>query len=102
MAYTVITKKRFENSVRKLLEYLILNWQDNVAENFLLALNHAIITTSHNPLIGTEIKGKFNIRTTLVTKHNRIYYRIEKDKIIILNMIDTRRNPKENPFKKPA
>lgn len=71
MAYAVTAKKRFENSVRKLPEYFILNWQDNVAENFLLTLNHTIITLSYNPLTGTEIKGKFNIRTTLVTKHNR-------------------------------
>jgi len=102
MAFTVVTKKRFENKVKKLLEYLVMDWQDKVAVDFLLKLNHTIDVVSNNPGVGLKIKDLNNTRSTLITKHNRLYYRIEKDTILILNMIDTRLSPNKNPFKKPA
>ena len=34
MAIKVITKKRFENKVMKLLDYLNSEWNDSVAINF--------------------------------------------------------------------
>ncbi len=52
------------------------------------------------PQIGVEVNSLKNIRSILITKHNRVYYRIEEDKIFVLNMIDTRKNPKKNPFNK--
>ena len=102
MALRIIAKKRFENKVKKLLEYLLLNWYDAVADDFILQLNHTVELLSKNPNIGSKIKGldNNNTRTILITKHNRLYYRTEKGKLIIINIIDTRRNPKKNPFNK--
>lgn len=45
---------------------------------------------------------KKNIRSILVTKHNKVYYRVEKGNLIIINIIDTRRDPAKNPFNKTA
>ena len=43
-----------------------------------------------------------NIRSVPAGKgyQNRIYYRVTKDRLIVINMIDARRNPKKNPFNK--
>ena len=94
MALRIITKKRFENKVKRLVEYLLLSWYDSVADDFILQLNQSIELLSESPNIGSKVKGLKNTRTILITKHNRLYYRIENDKLVVINLIDTRRDPK--------
>lgn len=100
MALRVITKKRFETKVKKLLEYLVMNWYDEVADDFTKRLNNKIVLLSKKPFLGKPVPTLANTRTILITKHNRIYYRLQGNSIIFLNMFDTRRNPKRNPFSK--
>ena len=100
MAFQIITKKRFEKKVIKLLLYLETEWSDTVAINFKITLLRKLELLATQPQIGVEVNSLKNIRSILITKHNRVYYRIEEDKIIVLNMIDTRKNPKKNPFNK--
>lgn len=99
MANQIIYKKRFLNKLDKLIAYLKKEWSIKVANEFLDKLVEKMQTIKQNPGIGgiTEIE---NIRSILVTKHNKVYYKIEKNNIFVLNMIDTRRNPKKNPFNK--
>jgi plasmid stabilization system protein ParE len=100
MALTIVTKKRFENRVKAVLEYLSDNWYDSVADDFMVTLKEKIKLLSEQPLTGRLVYTNKNLRTCLVTKHNRIYYRVEKNNLIIMHMIDTRKNPKNNPFNK--
>ncbi len=100
MALRIITKKRYDNKIKNLLEYLLLNWNDSVAENIILKLDRTIELLSEQEKIGSKVNGLKNTRTILITKHNRLYYRIENDKLIIINLVDTRRNPQTNPFNK--
>ena len=99
MAKQIIYKKRFLNKLDKLLIYLEKEWSVGVANNFLDKLEEKKDTIKLHPDIGkiTLIK---NTRSILVTKHNRIYYRTEGNKIALINMIDTRRDPQKNPFNK--
>jgi len=99
MAYKAIYKKRFINKLDKLLDYLHEEWSVDVANNFIIILRSRIDSLKQNPHIGSSTYLK-NTRTILITKHNRLYYRIENDKLIILNLIGTRRNPANNPFNK--
>jgi plasmid stabilization system protein ParE len=100
MALQIITKKRFENKVIKLLNYLETNWDDAVAINFKILLLQKLDLLAKQPEIGAEVNVLKNIRSILITKHNKVYYRIENNKIVVINMIDTRKNPKHNPFNK--
>jgi hypothetical protein len=73
----------------KLLEYLLLNWYDDVADNFILILNRKMELLPEQPFIGSEVISHPDIRTYLITKHNRIYYRIQGNQIVFINMLDT-------------
>jgi len=55
---------------------------------------------SKHPFIGAESEYFKDIRSILITKHNRLYYRIKEDTIEVINMYDTRANPNKNPYKK--
>lgn len=100
MAYKIIYKKRFQTKLFKLLDYLRQEWGDNVANSFINRLQKRLNTLSQQPYIGASSIVIKSVRSILITKHNRLYYRIEEDTIEVLNIYDTRSNPKKNPYKK--
>ena len=98
MAYTIIVKKRFTNRVQKVLEYLEKEWSHKVAEEFLQKIDRRIDLLGKQPGIGVLSTKVKEIRGLLITRHNRLYYKIKGKKVIILNMYDTRINPGKNPY----
>ncbi|MGN6616950.1 MAG: type II toxin-antitoxin system RelE/ParE family toxin [Ilyomonas sp.] len=97
MVYEIIFKKRFINKLNKLCIYLDFEWGNLVTQKFINKLNKRLETLSHQPYIGSTSEVIKNVRGILITKHNKVFYRIWNDKIIILNMYDTRMNPKKRP-----
>jgi len=98
MAYEVIFKKRFLNSLEKVLTYLEKEWGNEVASNFLKIIYERIDLLKSQPYIGMISPKITNVRGILVKKHNRLFYKISNSKIIFLNMYDTRIKPSKNPF----
>ncbi len=96
MAYKIIYKKRFVNKLLKLLDYLKTDWGENVANTFISKLQKRIQTLSKQPYIGVPSLVIKTVRSILITKHNRLFYRIKDDTIEVINMYDTRSNPKKN------
>ena len=98
MAYQIIVKKRFTNRVQKVLAYLEEVWSHKIAVEFLLKIDRRIALLARQPHIGALSSKVKDIRGLLITRHNRLYYKIKADKVIILNMYDTRINLKKNPY----
>jgi plasmid stabilization system protein ParE len=98
MAYEVIVKKRFTNKVQKTLIYLEKEWSNKTAANFLLKPDRKIQLLSEYPFIGVPSSKIKSVGCILITRHNRMYYMIKGDKIIILNIYDTRIKPAKNPY----
>jgi plasmid stabilization system protein ParE len=99
MAYEIIVKKRFTGKVLKLLNYLEKEWGKPVADNFIAVLEDRIETLSQQPYIGTP-SGMKNVRTILISKQNRLYYRIKGEQIEIITLLDTRMNPERNRYRR--
>ena len=93
MAYKVIYKKRFQNKLLKLSNYLEVKWGTRVTTVFLNILFEKIETLKQQPLIGRKAEKAKNVRCILITSHNKLFYRIEKNKIAILDLRYTRLNP---------
>ncbi len=98
MAYEIVVKKRFTNKVQKVLAYLEKEWSYKAAGEFLLKIDRRIDLLAKQPYIGAPSSKVKDIRGLLITRHNRIYYKISGNKVTILNMYDTRINPKKNPY----
>ncbi len=98
MAYQIIVKKRFTNKIVRLLDYLETEWGKAVADNFLKEIDRRLYTLSEQPLIGVVSNEAKTVRSILITKHNRLYYRIKVNTIEIVNMYDIRMNPRKNPY----
>jgi plasmid stabilization system protein ParE len=99
MAYQIIYKKRFIQKLFKLLDYLKKEWNETTAEKFLQRFQSRMNTLTEQPFIGAPSTAIKEVRSILITRHNRIYYRIKGEIIEIINMYDTRINPKKNPYR---
>ncbi len=93
MAYEIVINKRFTNRMLKLLDCLKAEWGQKVANEFQDKAFVRIYMLSLNPFIGAPT-SIVNVRSTLITKHNRMYYRVIGKQVIILNIYDTKRNKK--------
>ena len=99
MVYKIIFKKHFRNKLQNLLGYIENEFGLLVAQRFAKQLDKKFITLQQQPFIGQPSVYIQNIRSIHAGKHNRLYYRIEGNEIIIVNMYDTRINPKKNRLK---
>lgn len=82
----------------KVTAYLASEWSVQVMDNFFEILKMKLDTLSHQPFIGKPSNRKTNTRSILITKHNRVFYRVDGDVIKIVNMFDTRIHPRKNPY----
>jgi plasmid stabilization system protein ParE len=94
MAYEIIINKRFSNKMLQTLDYLEEEWSHKTAIEFQDKVFFRLYMLQLNPFIGAPV-GIANVRSILITKHNRIYYKVKGDKVIILNLYDTRSNYKK-------
>jgi plasmid stabilization system protein ParE len=94
MAYKIIQSQLFLKQVIALNTWLEENWGLQVAVNFKSNLDNTVLLIASKPGIGRASKKNDKIKSKLITKRNRLYYRIEKDKTItLLTLFDTRQHP---------
>lgn len=100
MVHKIIFKKRFHNKLQKLLSYIENEFGLLVAQKFAKQLDEKLMMLQQQqPFIGQASVRIKNTRSIIAGKNNRLYYRIESNKIIVLNIFDTRINPKKNKFR---
>src|SRR4051812_22198834 len=96
MVYQIIFKKRFQNKLEKLLTYIENEFDLLTAQRFARLLDTKLQLLTEQPFIGTPSVNFPDVRSILAGKHNRVYYRIEGNKIIVLNMCATGIHPRKN------
>lgn len=98
MAYQVILKKRFVNKLVNVLKYLEKEWSLQVASDFLVKVDKRLQQLSRQPFTGAPSQKVKEVRSVFITKHNRVYYKVKGKSVIVLNMYDTRMNPKKKKY----
>lgn len=98
MAYKIEWTENAKQDLFKIIEYLVEEWSVEVAENFVDKLDSILELLANSPFIGTASNKKKGVRQILVTRHNRLFYRIIDDKIVLLDFFDTRQDPSKNIF----
>lgn len=96
MAYQVEWTEQALEDVQKIIEYLLLEWSFQIAVSFEETILQKIETLINEPLIG--LASEHSIRSILITRQNRLYYKVTKDRIVLLNVFDIRRDPSKNKF----
>ena len=85
MAYQIIYK-RFLQKLFKLLDYLRSEWGDVVTDKFIQELRARLTTLSERPYIGAPSTSVKYVRSILITRQNRMFYRIKGEVIEVINM----------------
>ena len=99
MAHSIIYKKQFFKSLDTLLRYLEKEWGHEIAVAFLAKIDKRTSLLKHQPFVGIASSKMKNVRGVLITKHNKLYYKVSNSQVIVLNMYDTRINPTNNSYK---
>lgn len=95
MAKAIIWNRRASIKFNEIIAYLQSDWSHNVARNFVIKTYRIIEIIAQNPEIGALENKEKQIRGFVITKHNTVFYRVENDKIILLNFFDNRQHPEK-------
>ena len=98
MPRKIIWTKRANKKFNKTIDYLEQEWGHRVTENFVKKSYDIIELISDQPDLGTIENQEKNIRGFLLTRHNRLFYRVSDSEIILLNFFDTRSGPKRKRY----
>jgi plasmid stabilization system protein ParE len=90
-----------ENDFDKILDYLNLNWNEAIANQFIDLTEHTLKQISIDPKLFPFIDKRSKIRKCVLTRHNSMFYRITENQIQILRIYDTRQDPVNLIFKQP-
>jgi len=80
------------------MQKVIIHWSYKIADEFEEITLSRLQRLSEAPLTGILSIVDENVRSILLTKHNRLYYRYKENIITVLNIFDTRQNPTKNKF----
>lgn len=99
MAYKIVWTDAAIEDYQNVVEYLFNNWSYEIVLAFIDITKEKIHTISLQPSLGILSEIDNNIRSVLLTKHNRLFYKIYPSRIDLLNILDTRQNPDKNKYK---
>lgn len=81
-----------------IVSYIEIEWSQAIAEKFVEELLERIETLSGQPFMGMVSRKSPNIRSIKVSRYNRLYYKVENDKLVLLNIFDLRQHPDKNLY----
>ena len=95
MALQIVVSKRATKNLDKIITYIHSEFGENVTIKITRKIFSCIELIAEFPDVGTvEFKEK-GIRGFLIKKQLRLFYRVEKNKLIVLNFFDTRQSDKK-------
>jgi plasmid stabilization system protein ParE len=95
MALKIVWSKRASFKFDQIISYLIDEWGEKSAKQFIGRVFDFLEILSEFPEIGSVENKEKNIRGFTIVKQVNIYYRIKGDTIILILFFDNRQNPKK-------
>lgn len=102
MAYKIEWTNDALEDAENIIYYLLQQWSYKIAKEFEEKLLARLETLTGKPHTGIISSANNEIRSIVVTRRNKLYYRIKNQAIVVLNIFDTRQNPTKNKFEKGA
>jgi len=98
MAYEISWSSNAIEDYDRIISYLLGNWNIDIASRFIEQVERRLNILSSHPFIGTPSQKLPNVRSILLTKHNRMYYQVSENSIVIANIFDVRQDPEKNKY----
>ena len=94
---TIFLTKKAERNYRDIKSFISYKWGDRVAEEFEKKLEDFLDILEDFPELGNLAVAEKGIFGFQLTKQTRIFYRIKKNRIIVLALFDVRQDPNKSP-----
>lgn len=98
MALKIQWSKRADRKFDKIIEYLLVEWNEQITEAFVKKVYEFIDTLADFPEIGIIENKEKAIRGFTIVKQINIFYHIDDSQIIILDFFDNRQAPKKKRY----
>ncbi|SHJ68882.1 Plasmid stabilization system protein ParE [Tangfeifania diversioriginum] len=95
MALTIFWSKRADKKFDSIIAFLLEEWGEKVTRSFVKKVYEFLDILQEFPEIGTVENKNRNIRGFVIVKQLTLFYKIQGDKIILLNFFDNRMNPRK-------
>ncbi len=90
--------KRYIYKLEKVYRYIAKEWSEKIAFQFIQKVHRKYEVLIQYPFIGRPSTKKRDVYSINIAKHNKIYYRIKRSVILMIDLRDTRMNPNKNPY----
>jgi len=94
----VIWSPAAEEDLRTILDYLHNKWSQRVINKFINKIDDNVGLILEDPKIFPIINLELQIRKSVVTKQNTLYYREVSEGIEIARLFDSRQDPRKLKF----
>ena len=91
--YEIIWSTEAKNNLNSIVEYLEAKWTIKEISKFLSLLNHTLELLSQKPLLFQNSKKFKNIRKAVITSQISLFYKVNKNSIMIVSLFDNRQHP---------
>jgi plasmid stabilization system protein ParE len=98
MAYKLKTNKRFEKDLANIYEYIAENYGSITADGFVDKVDIKVRLLLQYPEFGRPSSQKYPIRKLNIAKYNKLYYRLVNNQIILIRILDDRKDPRKNKY----
>lgn len=98
MTREIIWSPAAEKDFESILEYLQIKWSARITRRFINKVDDNIELIVEDPQIFPVINVELQIRKSVITKQNTLYYREVNNKIEIVRLFDTRQDPNKLLF----
>ncbi|MDO6759269.1 type II toxin-antitoxin system RelE/ParE family toxin [Tamlana sp. 2_MG-2023] len=98
MLREVVWSPSAEKDFEAVLDYLQLNWDESVTNKFINRVDDIISLIINDLKIFPIINEALEVRKSVVSKHNTLYYRENGLKIEIIRLFDARQDPNKLKF----
>lgn len=88
--YEVEFTERAKKDYERIIEYLLTNWNQSVAKQFILDIDKEIVRIKTFPFAFPVSYQKKDVRRCVMSNINTIYYTVMKHKIYIITIFDNR------------
>ena len=97
MAKRVKVTKKANKRISDIALYLESEFSYQAADNVVKAFYKTIDKLAEQPKIGREVQSSKSMRFINMDKHRQIFYRTYGNTVSIIDVFDTRQNPKKRP-----
>ena len=92
MAYEIVWSKDARENYRDIIDVLLKRWSFEVVEEFSDKIIDRLELLEMNPYLGTSHPEISSLRKLLIPPNNYLYYTVVNQQVILLNIVDSRRN----------